>query len=346
MPRQADAWRGGSARGAERVAGGQAAGSRGSLAHAANASASARAGPRRAPRARPAPGTPIDDRARGHVARHDRAGGDERLLADLDARAQHRRRRRPGTRAAASRPRSGVVRRRGAPSSSRWSSCTPGPDEHVVLDDRARGQVDVGLDRARARRSRRRCRSRVPRPITRAARRSARARARTTGRRRSRPRRAARRRTRSPARRRPRPAPSTSGARRARAARSSGAASFGGLPSTARSWISQPSPITVPGWIDDVGAEADALAELARRRRGAGPAPRSDGCTLLPPRRVEPRLEPLEHAHHAQARVRRPRAARGPRGRTRRSARTRSAAARGWGSRGLQMSPERVMYSP
>ena len=92
-----------------------AAGARGSSAPRAPAAsrasinATARAGPRRAPRARLAPGRPSRPRAAGTSSRDDRAGGDERLLADLDARASAPRRRRRGRRGAASAPRSGVA---------------------------------------------------------------------------------------------------------------------------------------------------------------------------------------------------------------------------------------------
>ena len=56
------------------------------------------------------------------------------------------------------------------------------------------------------------------------------------------------------------PARSTSGGGASRRA-DEWRASFGGLPRIAPSWISQPSPITVPGMDDDVGAEAHALAD-------------------------------------------------------------------------------------
>ncbi len=49
-------------------------------------------------------GHPQRDRARGYVSCHERAGGDERLLADLDSRREHRAARRPCTHAAAEAP--------------------------------------------------------------------------------------------------------------------------------------------------------------------------------------------------------------------------------------------------
>ncbi len=101
----------------------------------------------------------------GHVARDDRAGRHERLLADLHARRQHG--------AAADAARAAQDRARAAASPAPWRPIVsslvviaPGPDEHVVLDHRERGQVDVRLHahaRAeRARRCRRRCRARSP----------------------------------------------------------------------------------------------------------------------------------------------------------------------------------------
>ena len=95
-------------------------------------------------------GTPMTTARGGHVARHDRAGGHERLLADLDARAEHRAAADP---ARAPQPRAAqrvlraVARHRVVVRRAR-----AGADEHVVLHHGERGQVDVGLHRARARR--------------------------------------------------------------------------------------------------------------------------------------------------------------------------------------------------
>ena len=94
---------------------------------ATRASASARAGPRPGPRARRGPARPSTTARGGHVAGDDRAGGDERLLADLHAGRQH---------GAAAHPARASQRRatqadppptRGAPSCRRSSSSRPGP---------------------------------------------------------------------------------------------------------------------------------------------------------------------------------------------------------------------------
>ena len=117
----------------------------------------------------------------GHVAVHHRAGGDEGLLADLDAGREDR------AAADAARPPQdrAAQRRRPGPWRAMVSSFVghrARPDEHVVLDDGERGDVDVA--------SASRTRSPIahvvvdeePRPTTR-ARADARARARRTGRR-------------------------------------------------------------------------------------------------------------------------------------------------------------------
>ena len=89
-------------------------------------SASARADPRRAPRARTRAGTPITTARGGHVARDDRARRDERLLADLHAGGQHGAAADPAgapqRRARAAASPGGVA----APSCRRWSSSRRG----------------------------------------------------------------------------------------------------------------------------------------------------------------------------------------------------------------------------
>src|SRR3712207_4901637 len=75
--------------------------------------------------------------------------------------------------------------------------------------------------------------------------------------------------------------------------------SFGGLPSTAPSWISQPSPTTVPGWITTwapIRTSSPSWTPSPRTRPGA----RSDSRILVPSRLVQRSLQPLQHAHDAQ----------------------------------------------
>src|SRR5215210_17930 len=91
------------------------------------------------------------------------------------------------------------------------------------------------------------------------------------------------------------PRPSTSGAGASRGALEC-FASLGGLPSTALSWITQPSLTTVPGWMTTCMPICTPSPSRTRSPR-ISPGARSEGGTLLPPRRVEPRLEPFEHAH-------------------------------------------------
>src|SRR5215210_2606924 len=95
------------------------------------------------------------------------------------------------------------------------------------------------------------------------------------------------------------PAPSTSGAGASRGALE-WRASLGGLPSTAWSWITQPSPTTVPGWTTTWAPICTPSPSRTPSPRSS-PGARSEGCTLRPPRRVEPLLQPLEDAHHAHA---------------------------------------------
>src|SRR3954447_4572432 len=94
------------------------------------------------------------------------------------------------------------------------------------------------------------------------------------------------------------PRPSTSGAGASPAALE-WRASFGGLPSTAWSWITQPSLTIVPGWITTcapICTPSPSRTPSPRSRPGA----RSEGCTLRPSGRVEALLQALEHAHDAQ----------------------------------------------
>src|SRR5690349_16042296 len=78
------------------------------------------------------------------------------------------------------------------------------------------------------------------------------------------------------------------------------AASFGGLPSTTRSWITQPAPTCVPGWITTYAPSWTSSGSSTPSPR-ISPGARSDGCTLLPSARVEPPLQAFQHPHDAQA---------------------------------------------
>ena len=89
-------------------------------------SASSRATPRRATSRTCRAGTPTTNARGRDVARHDRAGGHERLLADLDAGHEHRAAADPAG-AAQRRAAQRAVRRRGGSSCRRSSSTTPGP---------------------------------------------------------------------------------------------------------------------------------------------------------------------------------------------------------------------------
>src|SRR3954463_16020729 len=95
------------------------------------------------------------------------------------------------------------------------------------------------------------------------------------------------------------PGESTSGGGASRGALE-GAASFGGLPSTARSWITHPAPTRVPGWITTYAPSWTSSGSSTPSPR-ISPGARSDGCTLLPSARVQPPLQPFQHPHHAQA---------------------------------------------
>src|SRR3954447_8181583 len=94
------------------------------------------------------------------------------------------------------------------------------------------------------------------------------------------------------------PRPSTSGAGASRGALE-WRASFGGLPSTAWSWITQPSLTIVPAWMTTCTPIWRPWPSRTRSPRNS-PGASSDGCTLLPPRRVEARLQPLQHPHDPQ----------------------------------------------
>src|SRR3954453_22997686 len=94
------------------------------------------------------------------------------------------------------------------------------------------------------------------------------------------------------------PRPSTSGAGASRGALE-WRASLGGLPSTAWSWITQPSLTIVPGWITTcapICTPSPSRTPSPRSRPGG----RSEGCTLRPSGRGEALLQALEHAHDAQ----------------------------------------------
>src|SRR4051794_30179923 len=76
-------------------------------------------------------------------------------------------------------------------------------------------------------------------------------------------------------------------------------ASFGGLPRTAPSWITQSSPTIVPGWMTTwapITTESGSSTPSPTTRPGA----RSDSCMVRPPGPVERRLRGLEDAHDTQ----------------------------------------------
>ena len=89
-------------------------------------------------------GTPMTTRARRHVVGDDGAGGDEGLLADLDARHEH-----GGAADPARAPQDRAAQRRvGRVAAHRVvvGGQHAGAEEDVVLDDAEAGHVDVGLD--------------------------------------------------------------------------------------------------------------------------------------------------------------------------------------------------------
>src|SRR4051794_27542878 len=94
------------------------------------------------------------------------------------------------------------------------------------------------------------------------------------------------------------PAPMTSGGGASFAA-DDVRASFGGLPTTAPSWMTQSSPITVPAWMTTWAptlTESGSTTSSPRTRPGA----RSDHRMPFPPAAVQRRLRELEDPHDAQ----------------------------------------------
>ena len=113
----------------------------------------------------------------------------------------------------------------------------------------------------------------------------------------------------------------------------------------APSWISQPSPITVPAWTTTCAPKRTSVADphaVAEQQAG----PRSDGRMLHPAGGVERVLHPGEHAHDAQAGAPVGDRRRGPRGCTSTKCSHSIRSGSRFGIAGLWMSPERVMYSP
>src|SRR4051812_3973203 len=94
------------------------------------------------------------------------------------------------------------------------------------------------------------------------------------------------------------PAPMTSGGGASFAAEDV-RASFGGLPTTAPSWITQSSPMTVPGWMTTC---APTLTESGSTTSApmTSPGARSDNRMALPPAAAQRRLRELEDPDDAQ----------------------------------------------